>query len=172
MFRQTAGKSTRLAENMTSAIDKILAEAHSNRLGGLEYAGEISPESAFAFIKVNPSVIVDVRTAAEWQFVGVPDLSETPSKLLTISWKLYPNFAQNPQFADAISADPAINEDTPLFFLCRSGGRSLDAAVAMTALGYRYSFNISGGFEGEIDESGQRGKLHGWKAARLPWRQG
>ena len=76
------------------------------------------------------------------------DLTQVPGKLLTLSWKTYPDFALNQKFPDQLAGDiPA--KDLPLFFLCRSGGRSLDAAVAMSAAGYGYCFNIRGGFEGE-----------------------
>ncbi len=143
----------------------------SSRLGDLEYAGEISPSAAYDFISKTPSLVVDVRTAPEWQFVGVPDLSATVSQLLNLSWKTYPNFAINAQFADVLAAQPNINKDTPLFFLCRSGGRSLDAAVAMTALGYQYCYNITGGFEGDPNENGKRGTKNCWKSASLPWGQ-
>ena len=138
----------------------------------MNYAGEISPKEAFEYASVNPSVIVDVRTTPEWQFVGIPDLSNTPSQLLTLSWKLYPSFALNPKFTGDLIAEPSINIDTPLFFLCRSGGRSLDAALAMTAEGYHYCFNITDGFEGEADGAGHRSTKQGWKNANLPWTQG
>lgn len=152
-----------------SALSTLLAEAQ--KTGGLNYSGDISPQDAYRFASQNHAVIVDVRTIPEWQFVGVPNLADTPSKLLTLSWKIYPSFAQNPQFIDLLTADAAVTTDTPLFFICRSGGRSLDAAVACTQAGYRYCFNIAGGFEGEPDMSGHRGVSQGWKAANLPWGQ-
>ena len=69
-------------------------------------------------------------------------------------------------------AETSITKHTPMFFLCRSGGRSLDAAIAVAAEGYNYCFNITGGFEGDIDEKSQRATIHGWKYANLPWVQG
>lgn len=165
-----ASQNTASSLSQTSVILQLVSKAR--KVGNLNYAGDILPQDAFAFASQNPSVIVDVRTIPEWQFVGVPNLSETPSKLLTLSWKIYPSFSQNPQFADLLAAEPAVANDTPLFFLCRSGGRSLDAAVAMTQAGYGYCFNIAGGFEGEADASGHRGGAEGWKAANLPWVQG
>lgn len=160
------------ASSNDSDLARLLALASARKLGGLEYAGEVFSLDAYEFIKENVAVVVDVRTAPEWQFVGVPDLSETVSQLINLSWKTYPNFAPNQQFAEVLIAEENITKDTPIFFLCRSGGRSLDAAVAMTALGYKYCFNISGGFEGEPNEAGQRGTKNCWKSANLPWGQG
>ncbi len=138
------------------------------------YAGEVTPEAAYAFLasssSSSSSVLVDVRTLPEWQFTGMPDLRAAGKDVLAISWKTYPQFQLNPNFqSDLIARVPSFN--TPIFFLCRSGGRSLDAALAMTAAGYKYCFNVSGGFEGEPDASGHRCRTTGWKAANLPWSQ-
>lgn len=142
-----------------------LVDPHANG-----YAGEVSAEAAYAFLKAKPGVLVDVRTQPEWQFTGVADLRNTPSEMLLISWKTYPQFQLNPEFTAALSAEiPA--KTTPIFFICRSGGRSLDAAVEMTSHGYEYCFNVTGGFEGEPDASGKRCIKEGWKASHLPWAQ-
>jgi rhodanese-related sulfurtransferase len=154
------------------ALSALLQDACPHRVNNLPYAGEVTPSIAYEFLRHHGGLIVDVRTTPEWQFIGVPDLSATPGRLLTISWKTYPTYMINPQFAETLAADEDVTLDTPLFFLCRSGGRSLDAAVAMTAEGYRYCFNVEGGFEGEPDATGQRGRSQGWKAAQLPWKQG
>ncbi len=161
-----------VANSLTPDLDLLLAKASANLLGGLNYAGEVSPEDAFSFVQGNAGVVVDVRTVPEWQFVGVPNLQGTQGKLATISWKHYPDFSQNTNFAEALAAVAGVTKDTPLLFLCRSGGRSLDAAVAMTALGYRYCFNVSDGFEGDPDAAAHRGAARGWKAKLLPWKQG
>jgi rhodanese-related sulfurtransferase len=153
------------------ALVELAEKAARNKVGGLNYGGDISPAEAFSYIKNNQSFLIDVRTIPEWQFVGVPNLDGAAGKLLTLSWKHYPSFSLNAQFVDSLAADDSINKDTALFFLCRSGGRSLDAAVAMTEAGYDYCFNIEGGFEGEADASGHRGTAGGWKAANLPWIQ-
>lgn len=155
-----------------TAPDAALSALQVHRTGGLAYAGDVSPRDAYHFLCENGGMLVDVRTIPEWQFVGTPNLLGTQAKLVTLSWKLYPSFAQNPQFSDMLAAEPDLAKDTPLFFLCRSGGRSLDAAVAMTAAGYAHCFNIAGGFEGEPNAAGHRATAQGWKAANLPWVQG
>ena len=39
--------------------------------------GEVSPGEAWQILEENSSaMLIDVRTRAEWGFVGVPDLSE------------------------------------------------------------------------------------------------
>lgn len=155
-----------------STLSHLVDIAAQNKVVGLNYAGEVSPRCAFNYASANKSVIVDVRTAAEWQFVGIPDLSSTLGRLLTLSWKLYPSFDLNPGFIDSLIAETSLTKDTPLFFMCRSGGRSLDAALAVTEEGYNYCFNITGGFEGDVDAKGHRNTGNGWKYENLPWVQG
>ncbi len=137
---------------------------------GAGYAGDVLPQDAYAFLSRNAAVLVDVRTQPEWQFVGMPNLVGTPSTMVPISWKIYPQFNVNPQFVDQLRA-ASIKEETPVFFICRTGGRSTDAAIAATAAGYKYAFNIAHGAEGDINERGIRGAVNGWKAANLPWEQ-
>ena len=60
--------------------------------------------------------------------------------------------------------------DHHIFFLCRSGVRSLAAAQRMEAAGFSSVYNIADGFEGPPDATGQRGKLAGWQADGLPWK--
>ena len=62
--------------------------------------------------------------------------------------------------------------DDDLFFICRSGGRSLAAAKTMAEAGYRACHNVAGGFEGPLDDDRHRGFAGGWKATGLPWIQG
>lgn len=159
-------------EHEASPLAELSAKAAGRKPDHLIYGGEVTPEEAYYFLQSNDGVLVDVRTLPEWQFTGLPDIATALGRLITVSWKTYPNFMLNPVFADSIAADESIRKDTPLFFLCRSGGRSLDAAIAMTSLGYQHCFNIIGGFEGEPDASGHRGGAQGWKASKLPWKQG
>jgi rhodanese-related sulfurtransferase len=80
------------------------------------------------------------------------------------------SFNVNPDFISQLEA--AVTDKTaPLYFLCKTGGRSTDAAIAATAAGYTHCYNIEGGFEGDINTNHQRGQVNGWKASRLPWQQ-
>jgi rhodanese-related sulfurtransferase len=64
------------------------------------------------------------------------------------------------------------DRDSELFFICRSGQRSLKAAQAMATAGFTRCRNVSDGFEGPLDPNRHRGQLGGWKAKGLPWAQG
>ena len=137
----------------------------------VSYAGEMTPREAFEAARDDPdAVIVDVRTRAELAYVGFPDLSSTGKRLLAIEWQLFPTGQQNPSFVADLLAQ-GVGPDQPVFFLCRSGGRSRFAAMAATAAGFGRAYNITHGFEGPLDGSGHRGSAAGWKADGLPWRQ-
>jgi len=140
-----------------------------------EYAGDIGSVEAWEMMAQNPlAQLVDVRTVAEGNFVGLPNLSSLQRRAYCIEWQAYPAMQPNPNFTpDVIEALQACGADTrtPVLFLCRSGARSRAAAMAMTRAGYEKAFNIAGGFEGDLDIDGHRGQASGWKAAGLPWRQ-
>lgn len=135
------------------------------------YAGDVDAAAAFEALRKSPAAqLVDVRSDAEWSFVGVPDLAPLGKEPLLVSWQTFPGMRPNEDFVHAVTARvPAT--DTPLYFLCRSGARSRAAAIAMTAAGYGQAFNVAGGFEGDLDDARHRGRKGGWKAAGLPWKQ-
>jgi rhodanese-related sulfurtransferase len=119
--------------------------------------------------------LVDVRTQAEWAFVGVPDLTAIGKQTLMVEWMGFPDNQRNPSFADqlALALDAlGTDQDADLYFICRSGVRSLAAAQAMVMAGYRACHNVAGGFEGPPDNDRHRGILAGWKVVGLPWLQG
>ncbi len=131
----------------------------------------VTPAEVWALLSKTPeAALCDVRTEPEWRFVGIPDLSPLGRTVLLISWQIYPEMAVADDFCAQLRAagcDPA----APLFFLCRSGVRSLAAAEAAAAAGFACCFNVSDGFEGPLDGESRRGRRGGWKAAGLPWRQ-
>jgi rhodanese-related sulfurtransferase len=114
--------------------------------------------------------LIDVRTDAEYSFVGVADLSSLNKKTIYANWLSFPSSGLNPEFTAELESKN-FDKDQPLLFLCRSGVRSKHAANAMTALGYSKCYNIVGGFEGDKDETLHRGCENGWKHAGLPWIQ-
>ncbi|MGH6877289.1 MAG: rhodanese-like domain-containing protein [Rhizomicrobium sp.] len=142
---------------------------------GPNYAGDVSASQAWALLKDHPHAqLVDVRTAAEWTFVGEPDLSSLGRKPVRAEWQVYPAMSRNPDFVAAVSEKLGAlgaSRDRPILCLCRSGGRSRAAAIALTQAGFAQAFNVGGGFEGDPDAAGHRGSANGWKAAGLPWRQ-
>jgi rhodanese-related sulfurtransferase len=136
------------------------------------YAGDLSAAEAWALLSREPTAqLVDVRTTAEWSFVGAPDLSSIGRRLHCLEWQVFPSMAANPGFVAQARAALGDKKDAPVLFLCRSGARSRAAAMAMTGAGYTKSFNIADGFEGDLDEERHRGRHNGWKAAGLPWKQ-
>jgi rhodanese-related sulfurtransferase len=121
-------------------------------------------------------LLVDVRTRAEWAFVGAADLGRAAGRQVFIEWQGFPSTGPNPGFADALEAAVAETGADTVFFICRSGGRSMAAAVAaaerFAAKGRAVRcVNVAEGFEGDLDVEGHRGTSGGWKARGLPWRQ-
>jgi len=139
------------------------------------YAGDLSPMEAWERLAGHPrATLVDVRTRAEWTYVGVPVLADLGKEAVFLEWQSFPSGAPVPDFVPALSAALAAagrTPDDPVLFICRSGGRSRAAAIAATAAGFREAYNVAEGFEGPLDEEGHRGMLGGWKAAGLPWAQ-
>lgn len=135
------------------------------------YAGNLAPREAWALLARDPGVVmVDVRTEAEWNFVGHPDLSSLGRDLKFVQWQLFPGMAANPAFAEQLAA-AVPDRETPILFICRIGQRSRHAAIAATRLGYGTCYNLADGFEGKPDEAKHRGLLGGWKVEGLPWVQ-
>ena len=136
------------------------------------YAGDLSANEAWSRLAQDSGAqLVDVRTKAEWTFVGIPDLSALSRAAIFCEWQLFPGPGQNPAFtteAGEALARAGHQKNAPIFFLCRSGERSRAAAIAMTAAGYGQCFNISDGFEGGLDDQRHRGVTEGWKAKGLP----
>lgn len=136
----------------------------------MSYAGDITPQQAWELLSENPdAVLVDVRTDAEWRFVGVPDLSGLGRDVVYIEWNRSDG-TRNENFVQELLERVPARDDRPVVFLCRSGNRSIAAAEAATEVGITPSYNVLDGFEGHLDEAGHRGGT-GWRAIGLPWRQ-
>ena len=134
------------------------------------YAGDITPQEAWKLLAADPSaVLVDCRTEAEWRFVGVPDLAELRRDVVYVEWDKS-NGSHNDGFIDDLTGAGVTPGERPVIFLCRSGNRSIGAAIAATEAGIAPSYNVLDGFEGNLDENGHRGAT-GWKAVGLPWTQ-
>lgn len=136
----------------------------------MTYAGDKSVEETWRALREDSSaVLVDVRTRAEWNFVGVPDLREAGKELVTVEWQGFPDSTRNAGFVDEVQQQ--VRPDQTVYLLCRSGARSRSAAIALTAAGFARCYNVAGGFEGDLDGQKHRGASGGWKAAGLPWIQ-
>ena len=133
--------------------------------------GNVTSQQAWAALESDEgALLVDVRTTAEWSYVGVPDLASIGKRAALIVWQDFPSGEINAGFAGEL-AGAAPDKNRAVYFLCRSGARSLAAARLAEAAGHARVFNVSDGFEGPPDDDGHRGTVAGWKAAGLPWRQ-
>jgi len=136
-----------------------------------DYAGDLSSTEAYALLQAEADIVlIDVRTPAEWTFVGRPDMATTGRPCLFIPWQGWPGGALNPEFIDNVR-EAGVPPEATVLLLCRSGQRSRLAAVALTGAGFARCYNIADGFEGPKDEAEHRGTRTGWKVAGLPWVQ-
>ena len=134
------------------------------------YAGDVDPSQAWEGLSEDPgAALVDVRTDAEWVFVGLPDLGGLGREVALISWQSFPSMSYNNDFVAQVKA-AGISEEQTVYLICRSGQRSRDAAIALTAAGFQRCHNVAEGFEGPLDAEGHRA-VSGWKCRGLPWRQ-
>jgi rhodanese-related sulfurtransferase len=131
----------------------------------------INPTEVWRILQSDPQAqLVDVRTDAEWTYVGLVDLSAAGKQPALIPWQIFPRMGVNENFVDQAKA-AGFTPQHKIYFLCRSGVRSLAAAQAMQDAGFSHVFNVADGFEGPPDPDAHRGQIAGWKAAGLPWRQ-
>jgi rhodanese-related sulfurtransferase len=138
------------------------AAAERARKLGLPYAGALLPAEARELMKAGVK-LVDVRTKPELQYVGrIPGA-------LAVEWQTWPGSKPNPGFIGELAA--AVGKDEPAMFICRSGARSNGAAEAAMRAGWKETYNVLEGFEGDKDPENHRGATNGWRRAGLPWTQ-
>jgi rhodanese-related sulfurtransferase len=149
-----------------ATVSEILKTAQQRAQDtNLPYEGALLPAEAYQLMtQAANAKLVDVRTQAEWEYVGaIP--GSTQIELLT-----YPGSKPNPNFLDELKAK--VDKEAIVMFICRSGARSHNAAMVATQAGYLDCYNVLQGFEGDKDANGHRNTLGGWRAAGLPWKQG
>lgn len=153
--------SDRKVQNEDSSI-LTLARNQAEELG-LKFAGRVDPEEAWKLFTGGVAHLVDVRSAEERKFVGhVPNTFH-------VAWQIGPALIKNPRFLREL--ENKLSKDSVILLLCRSGKRSAAAAEAATAAGFKHVFNVSEGFEGDLDIKQQRGESGGWRQRGLPWVQ-
>lgn len=145
-------------------LNQILQRAKSRAIESqLPYAGALTPaEAAHVLQLASNAILVDVRSRAELELVGrIPAAHH-------IEWAFYPGMVANPDFASQLDAQ--VDKELLTMFICRTGGRSHNAAVVAAKLGFTEAYNVLEGFEGDATpDTKQRTRINGWKAADLPW---
>jgi len=147
------------------AITDILKKAAERaKQLGLPYGGALTPAEAHEIWRSAAGAkLVDVRTRAEWDYVGrIPGAVEI--ELLT-----YPANRPNPAFVAELESK--VDKTASVLFILSSGGRSHNASMLATQAGYSAAYNVLEGFEGDKDAQGHRNTTGGWRAAGLPWTQ-
>jgi rhodanese-related sulfurtransferase len=147
------------------AISELLQAARERgQKMSLPYNGALTPQEAYQVWRDAPGAkIVDVRSRAELDWVGrIPGAVEI--ELLS-----YPGSRPNPGFLAAL--EQQVDKEVLVMFICRSGGRSHNAALLAMQAGYNECYNVLEGFEGDKDAHGHRNTKGGWRVADLPWAQ-
>ena len=146
------GKLTEILNNARMRADEL----------SLPYAGAVTPAESWELWNLAPGAkLVDVRTRAEWDWVGrIPGAIE-------IEWQSYPGGQPNHDFLAQLRRQ--VDPESLVMFICRSGVRSHNAACLANEAGYTESYNVLEGFEGDKDAAGHRGTTGGWRHAGLPW---
>lgn len=138
-------------------------------VGSLAFAEEVPKgvDSKEAYKMVMESqkdtFIVDVRTKAEYEFVGHPDM---PNGVPNIPLRFYPKWDENVEFAKMV--EKRYSKDTTLIMICRSGGRAEQAADKLLEAGFKKVYYMTDSFEGSKDDKGHR-TVNGWKVKGLPY---
>jgi rhodanese-related sulfurtransferase len=135
------------------------------------YAGDLTPAETWKILQNNErSILIDVRSTAEWAYVGVTDLSSIGKEAYTIEWKSFPDMLINSNFINQVK-EICTNREIKILSLCRSGQRSISTSQALTDAGFKQCYNVLEGFEGDKDSAEHRSQSGGWKFHGLPWKQ-
>jgi len=136
----------------------------------MSYKRNLLPKMAVERLQNNPQALfVDVRSKAEYKYVGYPENS------ILIPWIDDPDWEPNPEaFSDAVMQELDGREnlsDTEIILICRSGFRSNEALKCLENNGFTQVSHVASGFEGDLDENDHRGNLNGWRHDGMPWSQ-
>ncbi len=147
-------------ETLTKILQKAKERGQTNKL---PYAGALTPKEAHEVLQLTKNAkLIDVRSRAELELVGrVP-------QAIHIEWAFYPGMVANQDFSKQLTMQ--VDTESVVIFMCRTGGRSHNAATLAAQLGFTEAYNMLEGFEGEATpDKKQRCKINGWKVADLPW---
>jgi len=136
----------------------------------MSYKRNLLPKMAVDRLQNNPQALfVDVRSKAEYKYVGYPENS------ILIPWIDDPDWESNPEeFSDLVMQELDGRENllnTEIILICRSGFRSNEALKCLENKGFTQVSHVASGFEGDLDENDHRGNLNGWRHDGMPWSQ-
>ena len=136
----------------------------------MSYKRNLLPKMAVERLQNNPQALfVDVRSKAEYKYVGYPENS------ILIPWIDDPDWEPNPEeFSDLVMQELDGRENllnTEIILICRSGFRSNEALKCLENKGFTQVSHVASGFEGDLDENDHRGNLNGWRHDGMPWSQ-
>ena len=119
----------------------------------------VPPRKVWEALQKDPNAqLVDVRTDAEWNFVGLPDLSPAGKQAVPIQWQVYPTMAHNAAFADQLQEAGFTARAPHLLYLPQRPAQPCRGA---------------GGTGGGVPARLQRGRrVRGWRRCRRPSRRG
>jgi rhodanese-related sulfurtransferase len=144
----------------------------------------MTADQAYARVSKNSKKIlfVDIRTAEEINFLGMPTLADANIPYMQIpEWKSWDEKSHNlkmetnPDFSPRVAQwldKKGLNKSDMVILICRSGDRSAKAVNLLANLGYTKVYSVVDGFEGDMADAGpEEGKraINGWKNAKLPW---
>src|ERR1700757_3130665 len=116
--------------------------------GAFSMVENVPPAQTWEALQADANAqLVDVRTDVEWNFVGVPELRAAGKQPILIPWQVYPTMQRNGGFVDNMK-QAGLTAKHKIYFICRSGARSMAAAEAARAAGFPHVFNVADGFEG------------------------
>ncbi|HLC18863.1 MAG TPA: rhodanese-like domain-containing protein [Thermodesulfobacteriota bacterium] len=151
-------------ERALAALFLVLIVLPALSLASGQPKGIDSMES-YEMVTKNPShtFIIDVRSRAEYELVGHPDL---PNGVANIPHLFYPGWEVNKDFVARVKE--RYKEDDTIITMCRSGKRAENAARLLLNEGFKNVFYMTDSFEGPEDEKGHR-TVSGWKVNGLPY---
>ena len=126
----------------------------------------LTPIETSQLLQQNPqAVFIDCRSTIEYYFVG------HPVGAIHVAWNDGEDWEVNPHFVAEVARQADSDHARPVAIICRSGRRSVEAAEALEAAGFKDVINVLTGFEGDRDENMHRNTLNGWRVDGLPWEQ-
>jgi rhodanese-related sulfurtransferase len=130
----------------------------------------IEATKAYEMVTANPgnTFILDVRTRAEYEFVGHPDVPGGAANIPLIFYSASPGepWKRNNNFVSDVLK--RYEKSLAIIIICRSGPRAKAAARLLTEAGFGSVYYMTDSFEGPKDENGHR-TIGGWKTNGLPY---